>query len=266
VRTRLTAAEKAKREEKRKRRAAKAADAPGPRGPVLGQLIARDALLRFVGKSTGALIREAEQLAQEVAEANARSVSCVTCTAKKACCWLSVGIPFHEALPVADRLRRDGRDTPELRAALATSADRMESHTPPAYVELREPCVLQGPDERCTVYDQRPRECGAAFVFSPPELCSDPEATDFATLLLPDELREPQRRTEAAVERTLGLQRIDGLYWGALPRMVLLALEAWDRDDFATYLAEQTAAAAERMAEVTKDRPPACSGQGSRAP
>ena len=255
VRTRLTDAEKAKRDEKRKRRAAKATSAPAPSGPVLGQLIARDALLRFVGKSTGALIREAEQLAESVAHEHGRSVSCLTCTATKACCWLSIGIPFHEALPIADRLRRDERDTPELRAALAVAADLMETHTPPAYRELRRPCALQGADNRCTVYDQRPRECGTAFVFSAPELCSDLDATAFETLLLPDELRDPLRKTEVFVERTLGLPRIGGLYAGALPRMVLLALEAWERDDFAPYLAEHVAATGERLAVVTRGRP-----------
>lgn len=253
MRTRLTEAEKAKREEKRQRRAARGAGAPAR--PVLGQLIARDALLRVVGKSTGASIREAELLAEQVARDNDCSVSCLSCAARKACCWLSIGIPFHDALPVAARLRRDNRDTPELRAALAASADLMETHTPSAYRALRRPCVLQGPDDRCTVYAERPRECGAAFVFSPPELCSDTEADDYATLLLPDELRDPLRKTEATVERTLGLPAIDGLYWGVLPRMVLLALEAWERDDFATYLAEQVAAAAARLAAVTKDRP-----------
>jgi len=253
VRTRLTEAERVKRDEKRRRRDAK--PAPTPAGAALGQLIARDALLRVVQQSTTASIREAEQLAVEVARDNDRTVSCTTCAAAKACCWLSVGIPLHEGFPIAERLRREGRDTPELRAALAASADLMETHTPPAYRALRNRCVLQGPDDRCTVYDQRPRECGAAFVFSPPELCGDPDATAFETLLLVDETRDPIRRTEAAVERMLGLPAIDGLYWGALPRMVLLALEAWDRKDFATYLAERTSAAAERLAVVTKDRP-----------
>jgi hypothetical protein len=255
VRTRLTDSEKAKRDEKRKRRAARATSAPAPSGAALGQLIARDDLLRLVGKSTGALIREAEQLAEEVARVNARTVSCTTCTATKACCWLMVVIPFHEALPIADRLRREGRDTPELRASLATAADLMETHTPPVYRELRRPCVLQAADGRCTVYDERPRECGTAFVFSPPELCSDLDADGYLTLLLPEELRDPLRKTEVAVERTLGLRRIDGLYSGALPRMVLLALEAWERDDFATYLAEQVSAASDRLAAVTAGRP-----------
>lgn len=254
MRQRLTEAEKAKREEKRQRRAARAAEA-APGGARLGQLIARDALLRLATTTTRASIHEAEHYAVEVAAANARTVSCATCQAPKACCTLSVGMPFHEALPIADRLRREGRDTPELRAALATAADLMETHTPPAYHALQRRCVLQGPDERCTVYDERPRECGAAFVFSAPDLCSDTESDDYLTLLLPDELRDPLRKTEAVVERTLGLRKLDALYWGALPRMVLLALEAWDRDDFVEFLAERVAAAEERLAQVTKDRP-----------
>ncbi len=247
MRKKLSDADKAKREAKRERRAA--APAPTPTGSTLGQLITRDDLVRFVTKSTGALIREAEDHAATLG----RAPSCVTCTAEKGCCKLSVTILFHEALPIADRLRRDGRDTPELRAKLAESAELMESSSRDAYCALRRPCAFLDADERCTVYDQRPRECGAAFVFSRPELCSDPAATDIETMRMPEQaLRERLRDTERAVEQSVRLVRLDGPYVGALPRMVLLALEAWDRRDFAPYLAEHAPAAAERLFAANK--------------
>ena len=107
--------------------------------------------------------------------------------------------------------------------------------------------------ERCTVYDQRPRECGAAFVFSPPEHCSDPTATTVEMARPPmDGVREQLGRTEMAVERAARLIRLDGPYMGVLPRMVLLWLEAWDCPDHAAYLAEQGPLAASRMAAATR--------------
>lgn len=249
MRKKLSDAEKAKREAKRERRAAASPAAPSPSGATLGQLIGRDDLLRLVSKSTGALIREAEAEVVRLGRAH----SCATCTAEKGCCKLSVTILFHEALPIADRLRRDGRDTPELRARLAESAELMESNSRNAYRALRRPCTFLDSDERCTVYEQRPRECGAAFVFTPPERCSDLEATGVETLRMPEqELRGRLGKTELTVEQSVRMVRLEGPYVGALPRMVLLALEAWDRSDFAAYLAEHAPAAAARLFAASK--------------
>jgi Fe-S-cluster containining protein len=148
---------------------------------------------------------------------------------------------FHEAVPIVERLRGEGRDTAELRAALSISAQEMESRSPDDY---RRPCAFLDATERCTVYDQRPSECGTAFVSSPPIQCSDPAATSIQKYLPP----EPHRamEIERTFEREARLIPLQGPYMGTLPRMVLLCLEAWDRTDYAQYLAEQIPLVAQR--------------------
>jgi Fe-S-cluster containining protein len=243
-RKKLTDADKAKRDAKRAKRAAAEPTAPSS-GPTLGALVIRDDLVRTVAKSTRALISAATEFVETSAKTHLRVISCHTCTAPKGCCKLPVTLLFHEVLPVADRLRRDGRDTPELRARLAESAELMETLTRAQYRELVRPCVFLDAEERCTVYEERPRECGSAFVFSPSIDCSDLSVTEIETAL-PD--MEPVRHklwvTERLVEQSLGLPRVDGTYVGVLPRMVLLWLETWDRTDFADHLAERMVAAA----------------------
>jgi hypothetical protein len=51
----------------------------------------------------------------------------------------------------------------------------------------------------------------------------------------------------------LGLEPIGVQYFGVMPRMVLLALEAWPRRDYARYLAKHQRAAAARFQKL---RPP----------
>ena len=251
-RKKLSDADKVKREAKRAKRAAAEPVERAP-GPTLGSLIARDDLVRTAAKSTRALITSATEYIEDTARTHLGVISCQTCTAPKGCCKLTVALLFHEVLPIADRLRRDGRDTPEMRAQLAASAELMESRSTQQYRELVRPCVFLDAAERCTVYEERPRECGAALVVSPPERCSDPNATDVETVPLP---MEPVTRqlwtTEKLVEQSLGLPRLEGRYVGVLPRMVLLWLEAWDRTDFAEYLAEHAAIASARMTVATR--------------
>jgi len=257
IRKRLTDADKAKREEKRERRAAREAPAPVA-APTLGQFVAREDLVRTAAKSTRKLIEDVVLHVEGVAKRHHRVVSCHTCTAPKGCCKLTVTVLLHEVLPIAERLRREGRDTPALRGALAESAELMETMTQGEYRELRRPCVMLDETERCTVYEQRPRECGAAFVFTPPEACRDPAATTVEMARPPTEgVREQLGRTELAIEQGARLVRLEGPYMGVLPRMILLWLEAWDRPDYAAYLAEQGPLAVTRMAAATKKPPSA---------
>ena len=250
-RKKLTDADKAKRDAKRAKRA-NAEPTAQVLGPTLGSLIARDDLVRTALKSTRALITSATDYVELVAKTHLAVISCQTCTAPKGCCKLTVAVLLHEVLPVADRLRRDGRDTPELRAQLAESAELMESSSTQQYRELVRPCVFLDAAERCTVYEERPRDCGAAFVFSPPESCSDPNATEVDTVRPPMEpVKEQLWATEKLVEESLRLVRLKGPYMGVLPRMVLLWLEAWDRTDFAEYLAERVVIAGQRMVVAT---------------
>jgi Fe-S-cluster containining protein len=253
-RKKLTDADKAKRDAKRAKRAAAEPTAQAS-GPTLGSLIARDGLVRTAAKSTRGLITSATEYIEDKARTHLGVISCHTCTAPKGCCKLTVALLFHEVLPIADRLRREGRDTPEMRAQLAESADLMESRSTQHYRDLMRPCVFLDAAERCTVYQERPRDCGAAFVFSPPADCSDPTAAEVETVQPPmDPVREQLWATEKLVEQSLGLVRLKGPYMGVLPRMVLLWLEAWDRTDFADYLAEHVLVAGQRMVAATSAR------------
>ncbi len=252
-RKKLTDADKAKRDAKRAKRAA--VEPVATTGPTLGTLVMRDDLVRTAAKSTRALIKAATEYVELSAKTHLAVISCHTCTAPKGCCKLTVAVLFHEVLPVADRLRRDGRDTPELRAQLAASAELMESRSTAEYRALVRPCVFLDAAERCTVYEERPRDCGAAFVFSPPANCSDPGATEVETVQPPaDPVREQLWATEEVVEHALRLVRLKGPYMGVLPRMVLLWLEAWDRTDYASYLAERVSNASQRMVAATSAR------------
>ena len=239
VRKKLTPAQQAKRDEKRERRAA-ADPKPEPAPPTFGEILRVRDLIWSSAKSTRTLIRDTETYFQEAAKASLQVISCTSCTAPKACCSVTVGAYFHEVVPIVERLRKEGRDTPELREALAAAADAMETTSPDEY---RRPCVFLDAAERCTVYEQRPAECGTTFVSSPALQCSDPAAS--VQKYLPP--YRPRTQEAARVfETEARLLPLRGPYVGALPRLVLLCLEAWDRSDYAAYLAERVAISAQR--------------------
>lgn len=245
-RKKLSAEERRKREEKRERRAARPAEtAPAEitKKPTLAQLVDRQDLERTISKSTTRLIRDTEVHVDEYGKTHLKVSSCIACAAPKGCCSLRVGMYLHEAVPLVARLRREGRDTPELREQLAMRAERME--TPGDY---RVPCAFLNEDERCTVYPERPIECGTTFVFSPAPMCSDPTATSLDKFRT--ELGDAPRKMEQRFERDARLVPLPGLYMGVLPRMVLLCLEAWEREDYAQYLADEMPNIARRMLAV----------------
>ncbi len=243
----LAPADRVKREDKRQRRAAQRADAEAhppaaPASPTLSEMVRRGNLVWSTSKATRALIRDTDAHVREVARRSRLAISCDTCTAPKGCCSMTVVAFFHEAIPIVDRLRREGRDTPELRAALSSAAQEMESRSPDDY---RRPCAfLDAATERCTIYEQRPSECGMAFVSSPAIQCSDPAATSISKYAAPEPYRAQD--SERAFERDARLIPLQGPYMGTLPRMVLLCLEAWDRPDYVQYLAEQIPLVAQR--------------------
>ena len=214
--------------------------------PTFGEIIDRQQLDYTLPRSIQKLIAGTEARVGEYGKTKLRVASCFDCTAAKGCCSLRVGAYLHEAVPIALRLRREGRDTAELRAALATAADLME--TPGAY---RRPCVFLSEQERCTIYEHRPIECGTTFVFSPATQCSEPDAT---VEKFPPELGDAPRNMERRFEREARLVQLQGLYMGVLPRMVLLCLEVWERSDYAQYLAEQMPLVAKRMVALTRGR------------
>ena len=217
-------------------------------GPTLGERLAATGLLEKIAMTTRSIISRSVAEADEQGRVMLRVVSCHDCTAPKACCTLTVAIYLHEALPIAARLIAEGRDTPELRTALRVSAEAMENRSRVEHARARRPCVLLDANERCTVYDVRPGACGVALVYSPAEACSNLEnlRVDAYTGTLQ---RDLSPTVEEGVRDELGLPRFDRRYMGVLPRMVLLALQAWTRRDYARFLGQHAPLAAARLAE-----------------
>lgn len=186
-------------------------------------------------------------LARLVADINARStqgaiklgkqqklpvVQCFNCDATKTCCHSMVVARLYEGIVVAAALREQGRDTPELRDQLRVRAEEMEAVNAHAW---RRPCVFLDEGERCTVYTARPSPCGALYVYTPPQNCSDPNAPVKA-YVAHEENALAQQIEDQFRERLSLRKKVGRRYIGVLPRVVLIALEAWDRTDFRDYL------------------------------
>ncbi len=216
-------------------------------GPTFGEMLEQRGLLANTSQATREIIARSTVLAVERSQVTLRAVSCLDCTAAKACCSLVTGAFLYEAVPIAARLIRDGRDTPELREQLRAAAHRMETTHRSRH---QHPCVFLGTDERCTIYEDRPSVCGTHLVSSPPAACSDPAAR-IVKLVGPLQDTVPPQLEEQFC-REAGLRRLDVRYRGALPRVVLLCLEAWPRRDYPTFLAERSLPAAHRYAWASR--------------
>jgi hypothetical protein len=193
-------------------------------------------LLDQAHAATQEVIRRAGALADENGKRHLKVVSCHACDAPKACCSLVTSAFLHEGAVIARRLRRDGRDTPEMRSALRRAAEAMESSHATPY---QAPCVFLGDGERCTVYADRPSECGVCFVYSPARDCSDPAVTQVERFNA-GQVIGPVLSLAEEFRQAMGLPRLPGrLYVGVMPRMVLLALQAWDRDDYVKMLSRR---------------------------
>jgi Fe-S-cluster containining protein len=139
---------------------------------------------------------------------------------------------LYEGIVVAAHLREEGRDGLELREQLRAAAEAMEAATPGGW---RVPCVFLDAQERCSVYASRPTPCGTLFVYTPPASCSDPSAAVKAYVAHEENAVAAQIEEEFRDKLSLR-KKVGRRYIGVLPRMVLVALEAWDRTDFRDYL------------------------------
>jgi Fe-S-cluster containining protein len=200
---------------------------------TLGQFVEDEGIL----ESLRAMITEINARATKEAKAVGKQqklpvVQCFTCDEKKACCHSIVVARLYEGIVVAAHLKAAGRDTPALRDELRAKAEAMEATSP---YEWRVPCLFLDERERCTVYAARPTPCGTLYVYSPPACCNDPGARvqayiAHAELAVAQQI-EDEFRDKMALRKKVGRR-----YLGVLPRMVLVALEAWDRTDFRDYL------------------------------
>jgi len=200
---------------------------------TLGQFVTQEGIL----DSLRAMITDINARAPKEAKKLGRQqklpvVQCFNCDAKKACCHSVVVARLYEGIVVAAYLKEHDRDTPELREQLRATAEAMEAATP---YEWRRPCVFLDEGERCTVYDARPTPCGTLYVYTPPAACSDPTAAVRAYVAHTENAVAQQIEDEFRDKLSLR-KKVGRRYIGVLPRMVLVALEAWDRTDFRDYL------------------------------
>jgi Fe-S-cluster containining protein len=200
---------------------------------TLGQFVEDEGIL----ESLRAMITEINERATTEAKAVGKQqklpvVQCFKCDAKKACCHSIVVARLYEGIVVAAALRAERRDTPALRDELRTRAEAMEAASP---YDWRVPCVFLDASERCTVYAARPTPCGTLYVYSPPAHCNDGAASVQAYVAHAEHAVAQQIEDEFR-ERMALRKKVGRRYIGVLPRMVLVALEAWDRTDFRDYL------------------------------
>jgi Fe-S-cluster containining protein len=199
---------------------------------TLGQFVEDEQIVAWI---SGA-VAEIHQVSARQAKAAGKSlklvVSCTRCEATKTCCWSMVVARLYEGVVIADRLRRTGRDTPALRAELAARAEAMETTPPQGW---RTPCLFLDARERCTIYDVRPSPCGNLHVYTDPAWCTT-LAGEIRGYVPREELAWATQLEEAFRDRLALRKKVGRRYLGVLPRMVLVALEAWDRTDFRDYL------------------------------
>jgi Fe-S-cluster containining protein len=199
---------------------------------TLGQFVEDEKIVAWLSENVGHINKASGKGAKETSRLVKLAVSCVTCTATKTCCWSLVVARLYEGVIVAARLRETGRDTAELRAQLAARSEAMEASSPYAW---RVPCLFLDAKERCTVYDVRPTSCGALYVYTPPELCTTRDQ-EIKAYVAANELAAATELEEAFRQRLSLRHKVGRRYLGVLPRMVLVSLEAWQREDFRDYL------------------------------
>ena len=199
---------------------------------TLGELVADERIIEWLESQVSQNHRESLVGAIAVAKQNRLTMHCATCTANKACCSSYVVVRLYEGLLVAHELKRTGRDTPEMRAELAARAEAMEGTRASDWFT---PCLFLDGEQRCTVYSVRPTTCAQLYVYTPPELCNA-RSSQIASYTPRDEVAAANAVEEEFRERLSLRRKVGRRYFGVLPRMVLVSLEAWDRTDFRDYL------------------------------
>jgi Fe-S-cluster containining protein len=199
---------------------------------TLGQFVEDEQIVAWIAGAVGEIHGRAAQQAKRAGKSLKLVVSCTRCTATKTCCWSMVVARLYEGVIIADRLRRTGRDTPALRGELAARAAAMEAAAPR---DWRTPCLFLDGAERCTIYDVRPSPCGNLHVYTDPAWCTT-LAGEIKGYVPREELAAATELEEAFRDRLSLRKKVGRRYLGVLPRMVWVALEAWDRTDFRDYL------------------------------
>jgi Fe-S-cluster containining protein len=207
---------------------------------TLGQFVADENLVAWLAEQIADNHLASDRGARAVAKLHQLPLQCATCTAAKTCCSSFVLVRFYEGIVLADHLKRSGRDTPELRTQLRERAEAMEAAMAAGKVaDWATPCLFLDGDERCSVYGVRPTTCAQLFVYTPPALCNA-RSSEIASYTPRAEVAAANEVEEVFRDRLSLRKKIGRRYFGVLPRMVLVALEAWDRTDFRDHLRQLT--------------------------
>lgn len=169
-------------------------------------------------------------------------ISCNSCTAIKGCCTLMVSALMFEGLPVARKLKKEGKDTPELRAKLHNIGNAMEKEGQEEWFDKAIPCIFLDPDQRCTIYDVRPSACRHHVVFNPPKRCSLPRDQPTLQFGSEKELTTAFNWNIAIAQSFFGFQdpsQTGVMVVGSFPKVVVRILDALDHDDYRKALREQ---------------------------
>jgi Fe-S-cluster containining protein len=215
---------------------------------TLGELVAAERIIEWLSDQITQNHRDSDTGARFVASHNKLPMHCATCQATKACCSSLVLVRLYEGLVIADELKRAGRDTPELREQLRVRAEAMEASRASDWTT---PCLFLDERERCSVYNVRPTTCAQLYVYTPPELCNA-RSSQIVSYTPRKEVAAANQVEEEFRDRLSLRRKVGRRYFGVLPRMVLVSLEAWDRTDFRDYLRQLPWRTDAEWAEVVK--------------
>ena len=110
----------------------------------------------------------------------------ITCSSGCAwCCYHPVTISIFEGITLYRWLVSHGKWTSKLRENLKKAADTQFGITPEVWLKALIPCVLLGPDNKCTAYAGRPLICQAYYAVSDPHYCHPHRLSKSLTTLVP---------------------------------------------------------------------------------
>ena len=132
-------------------------------------------------------------------------------------------------------------DSPAYRTRLREEGELMEGTGRDRWFwgETHHCVFLEG--GRCSVYPIRPTVCRSYFVISPAHLCQhENRNAPVGSIDLTDLFVQMFQRHRLVHTKYLGLKDTNmRMLMGSIPRMVALALEVYDRDDYADIIRQQ---------------------------
>lgn len=134
----------------------------------------------------------------------------ITCTPGCAwCCYHPVSISIFEGVLLYRWLSTHGKWTTKLKENLKKSADTQFGLTPEVWLKAMIPCVLLGPDNKCTAYAARPLICQAYYAVSDPHYCHPHRLSRSLTTLVPrDQVVDKFHSDQEVIHRKHKLQVI----------------------------------------------------------